>query len=72
MRDDLGRRVVEARNIVEQLVVDLPDQRPYRSVDFGEVLDEASRVDHAANDDLDAVVVPMKVAALVAFRTRGR
>jgi len=42
-RDDFGHGIVQALDVIEQAVIELPQQRLHNGIDLGEVAHEAAR-----------------------------
>jgi hypothetical protein len=66
--DDFGRRVFEAFYFIEKVVIDFFDERHDFSINFGKIPHKAARIEFPAHDDIDPIIVPVHIFALVAFR----
>jgi hypothetical protein len=67
-RDNFSGRIFEAFHIIQKTVVDPFDEWHNLGIDFGEVLNKAPRVECPIHNDIDTVVVPVQIFALMAFR----
>jgi len=66
--DDFGGGIFKAVDVIEQTMIELPQQRLHDGIDLGKVLDEAARVDAAEQHDRDAVIVTVQIPAAMVFR----
>jgi hypothetical protein len=70
--ENFGRWIFKTWNVVEQVVVQLPNDRTDLVLDFREVSHETSLIQIACDDDLNAIRMAVQATTSMVLRNTGQ